>query len=103
MTLSEYAMSFSCSGAAHSVRRPRNRFEIDALSVHLVQRRHLAQPLDVFDHEVRDVVDLFFGVVLAEAEADRAMCQLFVHTQRAQHIARLEAPPRGSPSGGNLG
>src|SRR5262245_5201268 len=100
MTLSEYAIAASygsacfwgaCDSLRESVGLPVDGLQIDALAVHLVERRHLAQPLDLLDHARRDVVDLFFGVEATDAEADRGVRELFAHPHRAQHVARLEA------------
>src|SRR6266540_229361 len=95
MTLSLYAMAnflflfpLVCS--------PLNRFQIDALFVHLIEGGHLAQSLDALDDEVRYIIDLLVGVEAADSESDRRMGELFAHSHRPKNVARLEAGARAS-------
>ena len=52
----------------------------------------------LLDDEVGDVVDLFFGVEAAEAEADARVRELVADAERAEHVARLEAGAACTPS-----
>src|SRR4051794_40867991 len=58
------------------VRRPLNAFDIDPLLRHLVKRRKLAQLVDLADHQLGYVIDLFLGVEATEAEANRGVGHL---------------------------
>src|SRR5690242_5441998 len=84
MTLSLYAMAISLVGS------PLNSVEIDAVLVHLPERRELAQLADLALDQVGGVVDLFLRREAAERDADRAVRELVVSAERAQHIGRLQ-------------
>src|SRR4026209_1041128 len=84
MTLSLYAMANS------SVCSPLHGIQIDALFVHLPQGRKLPQLLHLPLEEVGSIVDFFLGRKTAQGDAYRAVRQLVVAPQRAQHVRGLE-------------
>src|SRR4051812_46640133 len=71
--------------------RPLDLLDVDPLLDHLVERRHLAEPVhladDVLDHEVH----LLLGVEPADPEPDARVGQLVADAQRPQDVARFEA------------
>src|SRR3954471_9027609 len=101
MTLSLYAMFISCrpgqdtSGfglcpVPASVGGPLDGIEVDSFFVHLPQRAHLAQLADALLDELHREVDVLLGREAAEGEADRAVGELVVAAQGAQHVRGLE-------------
>ena len=57
---------------------PGDALQVDAFFVHLVERGHVAQVLDLLDDEVGDVVDLFFRVETTEPETNARVRELVV-------------------------
>src|SRR5690606_436180 len=93
------------SGAAlqatrKSVCLPFDLGQVDTLFEHVPQRRQLTQLVHRLGHLAGGVVDLFLGGEAAEGEADRAVRQLVVAAQGAQHVGRLQ---RGGGTGGTGG
>src|SRR6185312_1986683 len=75
---------------ATSVRGPLHGGEIDAVLVHLPQRRQRAQLVDLAADQLDREVDLALGGEAADGEADRAVRELVAAAKRAQHVRRLE-------------
>src|SRR3972149_1429750 len=84
MTLSLYAISLT------SMCGPLNRGQVYPFLVHLPQRRELAQLRHLLLDQRRRVVDLLLGGEAPERDADRAVRQLVVAPERAQHVRGLE-------------
>src|SRR6185503_3262381 len=84
MTLSLYAMAVSL------VRCPLDRAEVDAFLVHFPEGRKLPQFCHLPLEEVGSIVDFFLGRKTAQGDANRAVRELVVAPERAQHVGRLE-------------
>jgi hypothetical protein len=61
------------------VRDPRDRFQIDALFVHLVKRRKVTKLLHFCRDEFGDVVDLFIGREATEPKSNARVRELIAH------------------------
>src|SRR5262249_34937888 len=96
MTLSLYAI-FSLR--LRLVSDPLDALEVDTVLVHLVQGGHVPEVPDLVDDEVRNVVDLLFGRVAAETEADARVRELVADAERTEHVARFEAGGRARRAG----
>src|SRR5690606_27966604 len=72
------------------VRLPFNLTEVDALFVHIPQRRQFTQLDHRFANLLCGVIDIFFGGEAAKGKANRAMRQLIVTAQGTQHVGRLQ-------------
>ena len=75
--------------------------QVDAFFRHLVERRKLAQFAHHVDQFVGHVIDLFFRVEAADAEADGGMRDIVAHAQRLQHVTRLERGRRAGRAARN--
>src|SRR5207237_3459345 len=80
---------------------PLHGIEVDAFLVHFPERRELAQLRHLLLDELRGIVHFFLGGETAERDADRAVRELIVAPERAQHVRRLERRRGASGAGGD--
>src|SRR5688572_23618998 len=95
MTLSLYAMAMSLMCC------PLYGIQVDAVLVHFPERRELAQLLHLLADEAGGVVHFLLRGEAAERDADRAVSELVVAPQRAQHVRGLERRRSAGRARGN--
>eukprot|EP00166_Cyanidium_caldarium_P004146 ctg_428.g299 len=81
---------FAPSSAARR-RMPSRSRRVNALLHHLPQWRHIAQPLHVLFGHLDRVPDLPLRGKASDPETNAGVRERFVHAQRPQHVARLQA------------
>src|SRR5882762_973465 len=89
MTFSLYAMVLV--SYVQSVRRPLHRIEVDAVLVHLPERRHFPQFADLALDKVDREVDLLLRGEATNGEADGAVRQFVAAPKCTQDVRRFEA------------
>jgi hypothetical protein len=62
---------------------PLYALEVDTFFVHFPERGKLAKAVDLFDHEVAHVVDLFLGIEPPEPKPDARVGKLVADAERS--------------------
>ena len=70
--------------------RPFDRFEVDAILPHFVERREITEPIDVASDEFDGVVDFSVSGETSDAEANGGVSEFVFHAKCAEHVRGLE-------------